>query len=97
MGFETNTACIIMKSSSFFSSEKLCFENGVCKPNWIRNGGYFVRYLSQFHSVCLLVVCVNLLQYRRILPCVAININAGSKRWAFKQTQVSALSFKFSV
>jgi len=53
-GFGTNTACIIMKSSCFFCSQKICFENGVCKPNWIRNAGYFVRYLSNF-TVC---VCV---------------------------------------
>lgn len=66
-GFGTNTAYIIMKSSSFFRSEKLCIENGVFKPNWIRNGGYFVRYLSNF-TVCVFVwVCVHLLERCRIL------------------------------
>lgn len=83
-GFGTNTACIIMKSSSFFffHSEKLGFENGVCKPNWIRNGGYFVRYLSNF-TVCVSAVefvwvcATNLLEccrFRALNKCILLHL-----------------------
>lgn len=66
----------------FFHSEKLGFENGVCKPNWIRNGGYFVRYLSNF-TVCVSAVefvwvcATNLLEccrFRALNKCILLHL-----------------------
>lgn len=104
-GFGTNTACIIMKSSSFFfHSEKLGFENGVCKPNWIRNGGYFVRYLSNF-TVCVSAVefvwvcATNLLEccrFRALNKCILLHL-LSSQLGHFENSFMTTLKPKWHI
>lgn len=88
----------------FFHSEKLGFENGVCKPNWIRNGGYFVRYLSNF-TVCVSAVefvwvcATNLLEccrFRALNKCILLHL-LSSQLGHFENSFMTTLKPKWHI